>query len=346
MAPLDRLAPKPLTTALRNCGVLEEPTIEAVRIEQIGKDLGFNGTLWRVSPTYSHHQGSLPTSFIAKIPQSMAVAGKADSEARFYRTMSKDVGIRIPRCYLAEPDLLLLEDFPSSRCGDVAQGCSVDEARSVLESLAAFHAFHWASSKLQQHEWLPHWPPDSAQFIDRFHHFVPTFLARFDSELNDNSKKLTKQLLDKIGVVISKLAEAPATLIHRDTHLDNILFGPESSVVLIDWPSAAIGPAAIDVTRFVTTSLRPADFQVNHHKLIDIYFDSLQAVGVADYTREHLHRHLSLAGLRLWAGVVTGYGSADPAGILPRQLEVARVEVERLVHVMAAWNWPEFLARI
>ncbi|MCH8148114.1 MAG: phosphotransferase, partial [Planctomycetes bacterium] len=158
-------------------------------------------------------------------------------------------------------------------------------------------------------------------------------------QIND----MTLRLVDQITHVVDELSQAPPTLIHVDTHLDNILFDLPETVVLIDWPSAAVGPAAVDFTHFITTSISTPVRRSVAERLLDEYLEVLRNCGVRNYGLDDLRRDTTLAALRLWAGMTTGYGAADPADLIDRQRELHKIEIRRMVGFAEDWHFAEFL---
>lgn len=339
MAIEPELTPHRLTRSLQQSGVLKDDAVTDVQFEQIGAELGFNGCLYRLSLRYDRREAKAPASLVAKVARDKDVADKLRSESRFYEEFGGRVGIRMPRAYATEPDLLLLEDLSASKCGDVAAGCSPEEARLVLRHLGRFHATGWRNKPAAAHDWLPTWPIRPERFYPRFQEYHQRFLERFESELTDDMRKLTLHLIDRLPELVAELQTAPATVIHVDTHLDNVLFDGPDKIVLLDWPSAAIGPAVVDVVRFLATSLETPDLKLYAENLIYEYMGTLRDFGITEYSGTEFYRHLQLAGYRLWAGMATGYGACDPDVLLDRQRELQRVEIERLRGMFTACEW-------
>lgn len=337
------VTPATLTETLRLNGYLPETKITEVQRERIGQDLGFNGSLWRLSLSFDSEERTVPKTIIAKFPRNLSVTEKLESEARFYREFRSNIGIRTPRYFVALPEMLLLEDLSHLNCGDVVAGCSAEEAQLFVRHLAKFHATGWMKPSMTNHEWLPGWPNQSEQFYNRFSKFHSIFLERLESVIPSQIRDMTSNLLVPIRPIVDQLSKAPSTLIHKDTHLDNIFFDPPHSVVLIDWPSAAIGPAAVDLTRFMSTSMDAPMRQSIESQLLDEYLDVLHDAGVRNYEREHLRKDVRLAALRLWAGVATGCGASDFSKLVPRQRELWNIETTRMVGFIEDWNIVEFL---
>jgi thiamine kinase-like enzyme len=154
---------------------------------------------------------------------------------------------------------------------------------------------------------------------------------------------LTLQLVDQIPKILAELSQAPSTLIHRDVHLENLLFDPTESIVLIDWPSAALGPAALDFTRFITTSMPTSVRRSIFNRLLSEYHEVLQTEGVRDYDMDVLRRHSALFALWVWAAMATGFRAGDIDQLLPRQKELQTVEIQRMLDFAKDWHLVEFL---
>lgn len=116
MAQTRSISPEALTEALRRNGVLRETRVVDVDMEQIGRDLGFNGILWRVRPAYHHPEPEAPASLVAKFPQDSSDAEMLAREARFYREFQGRIGIRIPRAFVASAD----DEIPAQPLHDLA----------------------------------------------------------------------------------------------------------------------------------------------------------------------------------------------------------------------------------
>ena len=69
-------------------------------------------------------------------------------------------------------------------------------------------------------------------------------------------------------------------MVHADYRIDNIVFdGPKATI--IDWQTALRGPAAMDLSCFVATSLTVVDRRAYEQPLIDRYTARVATTGVA-----------------------------------------------------------------
>lgn len=157
----EAVSPAWLTAALRSSGVLGGASIIDIACEHLGDDRGFTGMLARLRPRYAHGVGAAaPATIIAKFPAThpgeTASAPdhqrheRAAREAHFYRELAAATGVPVPRSYYASADdrsgrvILLLEDLPAARGGDVLAGCTPEEASHALAAIAPLHARWWA----------------------------------------------------------------------------------------------------------------------------------------------------------------------------------------------------------
>jgi aminoglycoside phosphotransferase (APT) family kinase protein len=72
------------------------------------------------------------------------------------------------------------------------------------------------------------------------------FLDRHGPSLSAELLELIDGLPDRLDTANQYLQAGPRTLIHRDFHLDNLLFTPSGEPFVIDWQGAATGPPATD----------------------------------------------------------------------------------------------------
>ena len=98
-------------------------------------------------------QAGKPSSIIAKFPSKAAANREGaklydmySKEVDFYNKYVGDISVRVPKCYFAKYDealnefVVLLEDLTDWEVGDQTKGCSLEQAKSVVSTLALFHA--------------------------------------------------------------------------------------------------------------------------------------------------------------------------------------------------------------
>jgi aminoglycoside phosphotransferase (APT) family kinase protein len=367
-----------LTAVLREARVLRRGIVIDVRVEIIGADWGFTGMLARLRPCYEGADAdtAAPPSLIAKLPMAprdipSTFSAQAESdpavlrqrlargarEVKFYRHIAPLGLVPVPTLYYAAADaatgrvMLLLEDVREARVGDVLRGCTPEEAGAVLRTVAPLHARWWERADEHRFPWAPAWAGDIQARQDAYNGRLGPFLARYGALLPAPAHALLDRLRTRYGTVLAALAAAPATLIHADLHLDNILFRPPDGnppVVVLDWQSISRGPAAVDVAAFVFGSLPPERRGSSVDELLCGYHARLAGPGVAGYTLAQLREHCrwallwQLAGTVGWLGSVASTGD-EPAG---REGELVRASLAdgRLISALIEENAASLMA--
>lgn len=332
-----------LTGTLRESGDLPLGTVSSVAVETIGADRGFTGVLARLSPRYQGASGTPPGSLVAKLPtatpatpSTYRLRQQSDLErARLHYercarevTCYRELGIAgdpAPRLYHAatDPDrlsvALLLEDLAGATPGDQLAGATPAQAYAVLAAIAPLHARMW---QRPPPDWLPPFITDPGAAQQRYAGWVGPFLARYGDRLPPAVCDLVQELRETYAEVLTELDQAPATVIHAELHLDNIMFGGPGDgrpAVLLDWQSARRGPAAVDVVEVVVGGLAPADRRAAEEHLLGRYVALLAEYGVTDYPLTRLRHDCRLALLRQVAGAVGWLANADPDRLTGRE---------------------------
>jgi hypothetical protein len=330
------VTPSWLTAALTEAGLLTRGEVASARTQRVGQERGFTGVIGKVTLDYANADGTPPPSLIAKLPmaENGAVSGyraaqQADPalarryyercvrEERFYR----DVGAAFApaRYYSAVDDarkrvVLLLEDVSAGRPGDVLRGCSADEAALVLETVAPFHAAR------SQPRSFPRWADSLETRQERYPRQADVFLQRYGGHLPADLRETVERLRAQLGDVLSDLAERPQTLIHADFHLDNIILDarPTGEPVVLDWQTACIGPAALDVATFLFGSLNVDERRGAEAALLRSYSEHMPW-----YAVDELRHDCRLALVSLLAGTVGWLARPDLGELTGRERALA-----------------------
>ena len=351
----DEVTPAWLTTVLRDAGLLRETEVASIAWEPIGEEQGFTGVVARFHVRYASEtpRATAPPALVAKFPTAPrpTPSGYATAQARdaaaarshyarcarevaFYRTIAPIGPALAPRLYYGAADdatgrvVLLLEDLSGARAGDVLRGCSPAEAALVLDAVAPFHAHWWGRADLP---WLPRWAGDYHARQERYARQVDPFLERYGAHLPATVRAAVHGLRRGYAGVLAALDRAPATVIHADLHLDNVLFAPPDTdppAVVLDWQGVAWGAAAIDVAFFLVGSLAPDDRRSAEDDLLRRYLARLAAHGVAGYPMARMRDDLCLALLWHLAGTVGWLAGADPARLTGRERALAEAAIE------------------
>ncbi|MBT4159781.1 MAG: phosphotransferase [Gammaproteobacteria bacterium] len=183
---------------------------------------------------------------------------------------------RTPRRYV-----LLIEDLSRFRLGDQVRGCSEEDVRRVLRTLAALHAQFWDSDKLQQMSWIS--PVESTSRIIHLMYLQSgeKFRKAELANLTDRQHSLIDWLRKNGAALTEMLGKEPRTLLHGDVRLDNVCFDDDhDDVILYDWQTMLTGPAGMDLAYFLSATL-PLDVSDEETaELISFYHDQLAHHGI------------------------------------------------------------------
>lgn len=333
---------------------LDNPNLGGFDWQIIGEEFGFTGIVARLMLHDEQPGNQQPESVIAKFPTGLREtetayrASQSDRqhfersarEARFYQEIAIP-GIA-PHCYFAGIDseagivVMLIEDFPSARPGDVLKGCSPEEVERILTTIAPLHARWWDRTAPV---WVPGWGDLIANRQSRLVDQVPRFLQRYSGQLPVDVRRMIENLPGSANRALNELAAAPATLIHADLHLDNVLFMPDRAIIL-DWQTLSHRPAAIDVVFLLLNSLSPAERRATEDDVLASYHAQLIANGVDSYTLQQLRNDCKLALVWALGGTIGWLASADLDATTGREraLIEAVIADQRLITLLQDWQ--------
>ena len=328
------VTPEWLTTALADAGELSAGRVAAAAWERVGEEYGFTGLVGRVELSYEEAAGELPASLIVKLPMATGdtVSGwRARQErdpallrqhyehcVREHRLYSEAPVTFAPKLYYSAADeaqqrvVLLLEDLSGGRQGDDLAGCSVDDARLVIDEVAPFHARWWGDRAVVSGFPVSGQDPRARQ--ERYAGRVDLFLERCGNRVPDGLVDVLDRLRSQLVVVDEALHAREKTLIHGDLHLGNMLFdapGDGRSVTVLDWQTVCVGPSAFDVALFLFGSLSVKDRRAAESELLERYIGLLSTNGVRGYSIEELREDCGLALLLVLAGTVGWLTTVD-----------------------------------
>jgi hypothetical protein len=252
---------------------------------------------FRLALTYDR-PGAAPASVIAKIPSadpsSRAAGlhlGVYEAEVRFYQELAPKLRVRTPRVFHAAIDtdtadfVLLLEDLAPARQGDQLAGCAIEQAALVVDEMVKLHAPLWDSPALAELDWLGRGADGRTMIAAALPTFWKGFVTRYADRLDPAVLDVGRTLLASIDAY-ARLDTGPATIVHGDFRLDNLLFGgPDGGppVAVVDWQTCARGPALADLAYFIGSGLLADVRRDIEHDLVRSYHDRLLAAGVTGY---------------------------------------------------------------
>lgn len=295
---------------------------------RIAEGVGFLGELARVKLTYSGDPGpSAPRSVVVKMPvqlpgpRAMAVGlGIYAREVAFYREIGPSAGVRVPACYysaLTEDGnfALVMEDI-NARPGDQLASCSMEQAETVIRTLARLHATWWESPRLAGFAWLPgKGDPSFERNRLSYQQTLPVFVERWGPRLDPKVIHICQRFADRFHEWFDGVYERPVTLTHSDFRLDNVLFGEPGSaeeVVIIDWQGCNVSSAAHDLHYFISGNFPAAVSAAKSDEWLRVYHDALLAGGVRGYSLDDLNADFARASTFFVMALVFGGAAIDP----------------------------------
>jgi predicted RNase H-like HicB family nuclease len=297
-----------LTKALAGRGI--EARVARFDMETVG-----TGQLGETRRFHLHYAGApapeAPQTVVGKFSSANPVAAESGrtmgfyrAEVMFYRELAHKARARTPLPYVAEIDeegdfALLFEDLAPAQTGDQFRGCTPDEARAALKEAAMLHATFWNDEALMQQRWL--YVPEGAQgfytteLIERsWDHVQKNYQGWLSPEVTACCDRFVRN-----HAFWNRPRPFPKTFTHCDFRPDNMLFGgPDGRVALVDWQTSNFLGTGMDVAYFLGGCFDRETRRKHERDLLKGYHDDLLALGVKDYSFDHLlddYRHYSYA---------------------------------------------------
>jgi aminoglycoside phosphotransferase (APT) family kinase protein len=113
-----------------------------------------------------------------------------------------------------------------------------------------------------------------------------------------------------VAAAITDLKTGPRSWIHHDLHLDNVLWRPGGTPVLLDWSGAVMGPPGVDVSVLLLDLAFGARPSLSPEELLSTYHEVVVGSGVTVESRNVVHTG-RLALFPLLQGIMGWAGRAD-----------------------------------
>ena len=314
-----QLTAESLTSLFRDGGLApSNPGVEVVSVtaEPLAEGSAFLGSLARLNITWADPDTVLPNRFVAKFPTrdpGGRTVGKMLNvwarEAQFYAHLAPLVPTPVPACRAnfisGDRAVLLLDDMYPASPGDQLVGASADQAHAAVEALAQLHAPFWGSSRTSAVEWVPGLdaPGTSEALGTAIAASLPRFVERFGDLLPDRGLGWLHAFVPELGRWRDDVLSKPLTIAHADYRLENMLFGSDGDITVIDWQTAMFTGGATDVSFFLATNLEVDLRRSMESELVSAYVDTLVGHGVDVSTTHHIRDDYEYAHL-WWMGML------------------------------------------
>jgi hypothetical protein len=217
-----------------------------------------------------------------------------DTEVRFYSELAPEL-TGVPKAFGTAFDswtgryLLVLEDLPadSTEFPDTLHPLSIDQARLIVELLAALHATFW--NRLPRDGrgplgWLYTPSGDVTSLLTSS--LMSTSIKRL-SERTTIPVENGRFIADNYRAVAALIDTPPHTVMHGDAHPGNVYFR-DGKAGLLDWQAVRRGHPSRELAYTLITSLTPEDRRTAQRDLLDDYRRALAAAGGPELDRDDL----------------------------------------------------------
>jgi len=313
----DRTAPEPgwVARAVDRLRGWPYGPVRVVNVVRIGAEHGLSGTVYRVTVDCADRQRR---TFVLKQDGAPGI----ERALAFHAAMGDRLIGSVPACYGGEIDdsggigFLFLEDIAPAVQGDVLVDPGDEAAGAAMRTIARVHATSWRSSGADHPASLLRWHAE-AWAPDRWSERLTGARTRYPEILTAEVSRSLKRLPDQVDDAITELRAGPASWIHGDAHLDNIVWRADGSAVLLDWAGAVIGPPAVDAARFLVEG--PTGLAADPERrmrLIGAYSRELTERGVPSSDVAAIPTSVGQAMLPLVQGIVgwAGRPEEEPIG--------------------------------
>lgn len=213
----------------------------------------------------------------------VAVPRLSQAEVSFYTELRDQVPIATPQCHGAghfwRGFIVVLEDLADSGATlrSSTDTLRVDEAASLLASLAAMHRQWWG--RTDSHPWLALNPRRELKLGALLSPSLCRLgLWRVGSAVPETLHQPIARYARTRRAAQEVMSGGPTTLIHNDCHPGNQFVAADGRPGLIDWQLCRAGPWARDVAYLLATSLDPETRRSAEKDLLAEYLRQLGPV--------------------------------------------------------------------
>ncbi len=291
--------------------------VSGFEVAPFGEGVGMIARVVRINlKTAESH----PQSVIAKFPTlsegNRMVATTYNMygrEVMFYSRYADKVKLASPACFYSVFDsetqnfVILLEDLGHLAIGDQVEGCSIDQARTILSSIAGLHASTWMAKDFP--DVVSH--NNKAQhdgMVNAFQVGWPKVVEKYPDLIPRSASILEKEMVPSIQSLLDSMTNGPICFCHVDVRLDNIFFKENDDVIFVDWQSIATSCPEQDVAYFIMQNIKP---EVRaEDDLVAYYHSQLTKHGI-NYDLDYCRERYRIAGLYLVCFAVSIAGELD-----------------------------------
>jgi hypothetical protein len=348
----EEITPEWLTEVLHEGGALPSGRVAGVDAVRIAEGVGLMGRLARLSVRYEGAGDDAPASVIAKfpteVPQNLQVAQLYrfyDRECDFYSHGAEHSPMRVPRAYAEQRDgsggfVLLLEDLMRDgvRVGDQIAGNTPEDALAAIRALAEHHAAFWG--RTAELDWLV--DQNDPTFCAVLKHSYAGSIGPTLEGFGEHFSPALREVAQAVGQHTDYFMnlpfdeERPLTLAHGDFRADNVFYGVDGGLAVVDWQISGRGYGPFDLGYHLTQSVTSDTRRAIEKQAVADYHRALCAHGVEGYSAEQCWEDYREAALFCIVYPMTLCGALDLS--IPRARALAEVFLTRSLDAIAELN--------
>ena len=219
-------------------------------------------------------------------------------EYYFYKTLSRDVNIKVPQFY----NILL--DSNGNEKGLILENLlekkykinlnlnieSIDVSLKIVNRMARLHAKYWNTNLKKEYPEFK--KTDDPLFLPFFKEFITEkyeiFISKWDKILNQWQKQKCNEIFQHFDIIQKRLSSGNLTFIHGDIKSPNIFYDVENDYepYFIDWQHCGIGKGVQDLIFFIIESFDIDNVVLVFNLAKHYYYKKIVEYGVVDYTFE------------------------------------------------------------
>jgi hypothetical protein len=248
--------------------------------------MGTGQVSWTYRLTLSTSDG--PSSVVLKVASSNPESRNAglslgiyEKEICFYQDIAPTLNYlgSLAICYHASWDpgkgtfALLLHDAQAEAGNDI-KGATVEQAQAAVRTLGRIHGDLLRNEHRRSANWLTRKSQVNQGLMEAF---FAGFVERYHDNLKPEHLDVCRQFVGSFDAwqELQKMQSQPTGLVHGDYRLDNLLFGNEGELTVVDWQTVFAGPVMADFAYFVGGSLKAQDRRKHLHELLKLYVAAL-----------------------------------------------------------------------
>ncbi|KAK2810722.1 hypothetical protein FQN50_002765 [Emmonsiellopsis sp. PD_5] len=315
------------------CSEHEGAAVESFEAEDVHK--GTSSRL-RISVTYNEagRNAGLPTDLFAKTTHSftqrftLSLAGIITGEPTFFKHLRPGLDIEAPRGYHGAFDLgsgrsiSVLENIAISKGATFftpQSPVSRAQMEDLLANLAAMHGRYWNAPELDQHEHIKtpakhYYNLDQLVRIEKRAQVGIERAQRVKNVIPDSVVEDQNNLYRALKQSLEVASQAPATLLHGDSHVGNTYQTSAGKMGFTDWQIIMKGSWAYDVAYTMGSGLAVEDRRSWEKELIAFYLERLDAAGgkAPDFESAFLaYRQQTIYPYMIWLATI-GHSAIQP----------------------------------